>query len=147
MPSSKKRVLKVVLDANIWVSALLWGRKPAAVIKAAEDGKICIVTSEEIIGEISKVLTYPKLSKVYQTEDLRHEDLIEAMLKNANFVKVTKKYNVVLEHPADDKFIDCTLAAGADYIVSGDKHLLKIVSYKKNQIVTVNEFLQLIETK
>ncbi len=64
MPSSKKRVLKVVLDANVWVSALLWGGKPAAVIKAAEDGKICIVTSEEIVEEISKVLTYPKLSKV-----------------------------------------------------------------------------------
>jgi uncharacterized protein len=147
MPSSKKRVLKVVLDANVWVSALLWGGKPAAVIKAAEDGKICIVTSEEIVGEISEVLTYPKLSKVYQAEDLRHEDLIEAILKIVNFVKVTKKFNVVLEHSADDKFIDCGLAAGADYIVSGDKHLLKIVSYKKTQILSVNEFLYLIETK
>ena len=147
MPSSKKRVLKVVLDANVWVSALLWGGKPAAVIKAAEDGKISIVTSEEIVGEISQVLTYPKLSKIYQAENLRHEDLIEAVLKIAKFVKVTKKFNVVLEHSADDKFIDCALAAGADYIVSGDKHLLKIVSYKKTQILSVNEFLQLIETK
>lgn len=147
MPSSKKRVLKTVLDANVWVSVLLWGGKPAAVIKAAEDGKICIVTSEEIIGEPSNVLTYPKLSKVYQTENLRHEDLMEAILKIVNFVKVTKKFNVVLEHSADDKFIDCALAADADYIVSGDKHLLKIVSYKKTQILSVNEFLQLIETK
>lgn len=147
MPSSKKRVLKVVLDANVWVSALLWGGKPAAVIKAAEEGKICIVTSEEIVGEISQVLTYPKLSKVYQTKDLRHEDLMEAILKIVNFVKVTKKFNVVLEHSADNKFIDCALAAGADYIVSGDKHLLKIVSYKKTQILSVKEFLQLIETK
>ena len=89
-----------------------WGGKPAAVIKAAEDGKICIVTSEEIVGEISKVLAYPKLSKICQAEDLRHEDLIEAILKIVKFVKVTKKFNVVLEHSADDKFIDCALAAG-----------------------------------
>jgi uncharacterized protein len=147
MPSSKKRVLKIVLDANVWVSALLWGGKPAAVIKAAEEGKISIVTSEEIVGEINRVLAYPKLSKIYKAEDLHHEDLIEAVLKIAKFVKVTKKFNIVLEHTADNKFIDCAFAAGSDYIVSGDKHLLKIVSYKKTQILSVNEFLQLIETK
>jgi len=147
MPSSKKRVLKVVLDANVWVSALLWGGKPAAVVKAAEDGKICIVASEEIVDEISKVLNYPKLSKFCQTQEIGHEGLIEAILKIVNFVKVTKKFNVVLEHSADDKFIDCALAAGADYIVSGDKHLLKIVCYEKNPILSVNEFLKLIETK
>jgi len=94
---------------NVWVSALLWGGKPAAVIKAAEDGKIGIFASEEIIREISQVLTYPKLAKVFQAEGLRHEDLIEAVLKNVKFVKVTQKVNVVLEHPADDKFIDYAL--------------------------------------
>ena len=87
MPSSKKRVLKVVLDANVWISALIWGGKPAEVIKAAEDGKICVFASEEIVGEISQVLTYSKLSKVYQAEDLRHEDLIEAFLKLLNLSK------------------------------------------------------------
>ena len=39
MPSSKKHAPKAVLDTNVWVSALLWGGKPAAVIKAAEEGK------------------------------------------------------------------------------------------------------------
>lgn len=47
----------------------------------------------------------------------------------------------------DDKFIECAFAAGADYIVSGDKHLLKVACYKKTQIASVNEFLQIIETK
>ena len=69
------------------------------------------------------------------------------MLKTAKFVKVTQKLQVVVEHPADDKFIDCAQAAGADYIVSGDKHLLKIARYRKTQIVPVNKFLQLIQTK
>jgi predicted nucleic acid-binding protein len=69
------------------------------------------------------------------------------VLKIAKFVKVTQKLHVVVEHPADDKFIDCASAAGADYIVSGDKHLLKIACYRKTQIVSVNKFLQLIETK
>lgn len=138
---------KVVLDANVWVSALLWGGKPAEIVRAVEDGKVCIVTSEEIIGEISQVLNYPKLRKVYQAAGLRHENLIEAVLKVVKFVKVTEKVNVVAEHPADDKFIECALAADAEYIVSGDKHLLKIGEYKKTRILSVNEFLVVLEAK
>jgi len=140
-------VPKVVLDANVWVSALLWGGKPAEIVRAAEEGKVCIVTSEEIIGEISQVLNYPKLRKVYQAAGLRHEDLIEAVLKVVKFVEVTEKVNVVVEHPVDDKFIECALAAGADYIVSGDKHMLKLGGYKKTQVLSVSEFLLVLEAK
>ncbi|MEM2098820.1 MAG: putative toxin-antitoxin system toxin component, PIN family [Candidatus Bathyarchaeia archaeon] len=133
---------KVVLDINVWVSALLWGGKPAEIVKAAEEGKVAIVASEEIVWEISQVLNYPKLRKVYQAAGLRHKDLMEAVLKVVKFVEVSKRVSVVVEHPADDKFIECALAAGADYIVSGDRHLLKIGSYQKTRISTVSEFLQ-----
>ena len=147
MPSSKKHAPKAILDANVWVSALLWGGKPSEIIKAAENHKISIVLSEEIIKELSQVLAYPKLKKVYKAEGLRQEDLVEAVLKIGKFVKTTKKLNVVKEHPADDKFIECALAAGAEYIVSGDKHLLKIANYKKIQIFAVNEFLRILKAK
>lgn len=105
---------------------MLWGGKPAQIVKASEEGKVIIFLSEEIVGEISQVLTYPKLKKIYQLEGLHHQDLIEAVLKVGKFVEVSKKVHVVLEHPADDKFIDCAVAAKAGYIVSGDKHLLNI---------------------
>jgi putative PIN family toxin of toxin-antitoxin system len=144
MPSSKKQELKAVLDANVWAWALLWGGKPAEIIKAAEGSKVDIMVSEEIVREISQVLNYPKLAKVYKADGLLHEILIEAVLKIVQFVQVTKKVKVVLEHQADDKYIECALAAGASYIVSGDKHLLKVVRYKKIQIVSVNEFLSIL---
>lgn len=147
MPSSKKHAPKVVLDANVWISAMLWGGKPAAIIKAAEMGKVNIIVSEAIIGEISQVLNYPKLTKIYQAENLQHEELMEAVLRVAKFVEVTKKVNVVIDHPADDKYIECALAAGADYLVSGDKHLLNVGGYKGTRVVSVNEFLQIIESQ
>jgi len=147
MPSSRKRVPKVVLDVNVWVPVLLWGGNPAKIIKAAEEGKVATVASEEIVGKISQVLNYPKLRKVYQAAGLCLKDLIEAVLKVVKFVKVTEKVNVVVEHPADDKFIECALAAGADYIVSGDKHMLKIGGYKKTPILSVSEFLLVLEAK
>ena len=126
---------------------MLWGGKPAEIIKAAEGHRVSIFTSEEIVAEISHVLTYPKLKKAYQAERLRREDLIETVLKIGKFVKVTKKISVVHEHPADDKFIECASAARADYIVSGDKHLLTVGYYEKTQILSVIEFLQVLETK
>jgi putative PIN family toxin of toxin-antitoxin system len=147
MPSSKKQELKVVLDANVWVSALLWGGKPAEIVKAAEKGRIVVLLTEEIAGEISQVLAYPKIAKVYQAAGLRREDLVETVLKIGKFIQATRKVHVVVEHPADDKFVECALAANAAYIVSGDKHLLKVGSYKKTRILPVSEFLQVIEAK
>ena len=92
-------------------------------------------------------LTYAKIAKIYKAEGLPRDQLIEAVLKIAKFAKVTKKVKVVLEHPADDKVIECALAAKAEYIVSGDKHLLELTSYKETRILSVNEFLSIIEEK
>lgn len=126
---------------------MLWGGKPAEIIKSAEGQRVSILVSEEIVAEITQVLTYPKIKNVYKTLGLQSEDLIEAVLKIAKFVKVTKKLRVVEEHSADDKFIECAQAAGADYIISGDKHLLKVACYKKMQIVSVSEFIEIITKK
>jgi predicted nucleic acid-binding protein len=84
---------------------------------------------------------------VYKPLGLRSEDLIEAVLKIAKFVKVTKKLCVVEEHLADDKFIECAQSANADYIISGDKYLLKVACYKKTKIVSVNDFIEFITKK
>jgi putative PIN family toxin of toxin-antitoxin system len=103
--------------------------------------------SEDIVGEISQVLNYPKLRKIYEAEGLRHEELIESILKIVRFVRVTKLIKAVSEHPADDKFIECALEAKADHIVSGDKHLLSVGIYRKVKIISVNEFLQVLERR
>jgi len=139
-------VPKAVLDVNVWVSALLWGGKPAEIVKAAEQGKVRLVASEEILREISQVLNYPKLRKVYEAEEMSHEELIEAVLKVVQFVQVTRRVKVVLEHPADDKFLECALEAKANYVVSGDKHLLKVGKYGKIQVLSVSEFLQVLDS-
>ena len=97
------------------------------------------------MAEISQVLTYPKFQRIYQATGLRREDLIEQVLKTAKFVKVTNKLEIIHEHPADNKFIECALAAKAKYIVSGDKHVLKVDAYKKIKMLNASDFLKLIE--
>lgn len=136
----------MVLDTNVWVSALLWGGKPAEVVKAAEDRRLRIFISEEIVGEISRVLESPKLRQAYLGGGLGRRDLMEAVLKVCRFVKETKKVNIVEEHPADNKFIECALAAYADYLVSGDSRLLKVARHEKIDILSVRAFLDILAT-
>ena len=126
---------------------MLWGGKPAEIIKSAETQNVSIFLSEEIVAEITQVLTYSKIKNVYKTSGLTSEDLVKAVLKTAKFVKVTKKLHVVEEHSADDKFIECAKSAKADYIISGDKHLLKMACYKRTKIVSVSEFIQILTKK
>ena len=141
----KKQELKIVLDTNVWVSALLWGGKPAEIIVAAEQGKLCIYISEDITAEINQVLAYPKLERIYQTTGQHKDDLIEQVLKIAKLVKITSKVDVIKEHPADNKFLECALDAKADYIVSSDKHVLNVIAYKKIQTMLVSDFLKLLK--
>jgi len=60
------------------------------------------------------------------------------VLKTAKFVRTANKVDVIHEHPADNKFLECALAAKANYIVSGDKHLLRVVTYKKIEALPVS---------
>jgi uncharacterized protein len=100
--------------------------------------------SEDIVAEINQVLTYPKIERIYQTTELGKNELISQVLKNAKFVEVTSKVNVILEHACDNKFLECALDSKADYIVSGDKHVLKVVAFGKIKILSVRDFLELI---
>jgi len=67
------------------------------------------------------------------------------VLKIAKFVKPTSKVQVIQEHPADNSVLECAQAACADYIISGDKHILRLASFEKTKIVSVNDFLKLIQ--
>ncbi len=120
------------------------GRQPAAIIEAAEEDRIIVLISEDIVAEIAEVLTYPKLEKIYSPK-LRRKHMIEQVLKIAKLVKVKSRVKVIEEHPADNKFLECALSAKANYIVSGDKHVLKVLSYKQIKMLSVSDFLKLLE--
>lgn len=144
MRSSRKRRSTAVLDTNVWVSALIWGGFPAKIIEAAERCEVEIVTSMEIIAEIGETLSHPKLESVYSEAGLNRRDLAEAVLRVARVVEVDVSVDAVEKDPSDDKFIECALAGGADYIVSDDRHLLGLGCYEDVKIVRVGKFLEML---
>lgn len=64
------------------------------------------------------------------------------MKKDSLFVKPRQKLKIVLDDPDDDKFINCALEGKAKWIISGDKHLLNLKTFKEIKIFSPREFLE-----
>ena len=126
---------------------MVWGGPPAEVISAAANKRICIIMSEDIIDEISQTLAYPRLRRVYEDAGVNRQELIEVVLRVSRLVEVKTKVNVVHEDPADNKFLECAFDGKADFLVTGDEHLLRIEHYKRTRILTVREFLRILENQ
>lgn len=128
--------IKVVIDTNIYISAIFWQGKPRKVVDLGRTQDIQIFTSTEIEDEISeKLQTKFKLSRA---------EADRVMLDFSTFtipLSIKKKHRVVIDDPDDDKFIDCAMACGADFIITGDKHLLKLQQYMGIKVVKAAEFL------
>ena len=130
-------MLRAVVDTNIYISAIFWGGKPRHVIDLGRDGKIQIFTSEDIEQEV--------LDKLMTKFGLNADDAGRVMADFSTFTKpirVSRRIHVVKDDPDDDKFIECAVECGAEFIVSGDKHLLKKKKYKGIDIVNAATFLK-----
>jgi predicted nucleic acid-binding protein len=85
------------------------------------------------------------LARIYQTTPVGKNEQIQQVLKIGKLVKVTSKVDVIQEHVSDNKFLECALDSNATYVVSGDRHILNVVAYKKIKPVSVSDFLKLIQ--
>lgn len=142
-------MLRVVLDTNVFVSSLLSTQGlPAQVLHAWREGRYMLVTSPPIIAEIVEVLESPRISKKYLIgqEDIEH--LVDLLKTDTILVpgRAAVKGSVP-QDPRDEIFLACALDAKADCIVSGDRHLLDLRTYRGIPILTVNEFAEKLENQ
>lgn len=129
---------KIVIDTNIYISAIFWGGKPRTIVELGRNGYLSVFSSAEIEKEIDE-----KLRVKFK---LDADETVQIILDFSTFtipVKTTKRIEVIHEDPDDDKFIECAVSCGADYIVSGDKHLLKLKEYDGIKILNAADFLSL----
>lgn len=130
---------KVVLDTNIIVSAFGWGGKPADIMRLITGGEILNFTSVEMLTELKKVVGYSRLSF---SETLQAE-IIEIMFNASSIVERHESVNIIDDDTEDNKILECAISAGAEFVVSGDKHLLTLKSFEGIKIVTPEEFIKI----
>lgn len=142
-------MLRVVLDTNVFVSSLLSTEgTPAQLLNAWREGRYMLVTSPAIIAEVVEVLESPRISKKYLIRHQDVENLVDVLKTDA--VLVPGEAGVkgsVTRDPRDEMFLACAIDANADCIVSGDRHLLDLQTFRGIPILTVNEFAEELENQ
>lgn len=128
-----------MLDTNIFVSGIHWTGASRVVLDAWKRGTFELVVSAPILAEIVRTLQDFKL----KLDDDEFLWWYTTVVETAIFVSSVQKISIV-EDPDDDKFIEAAVAANASYILSQDKHLLKIGVYKNVHIVTPEHFVALL---
>ena len=138
---------RVVLDTNVFISGILTRRGVASrVLEHWRSRRFLLLVSPGIITEIKRTLNYPRLKKRYAITDGDISQLIELLERDA--LLVPGKADVagaVPGDPDDEKFLACAMKGQADFVVSGDHHLLKLGQYHDIPIISVRQFLELLE--
>ncbi len=130
--------VKVVFDTNIWISITLQKTLNDEFLQVKQ--KLTIYVSKDVMLEISKALLYPKIADILRKNDIDQKEILHAIAANSKIVEPKVKLNVVNEDQADNKILECALAASAEIIISGDKHLLELGKFKKTKILTHRKF-------
>lgn len=132
-------MIRVVLDTNTLISALLFSGTASRLVPLWQSRRITVLVSKEILQEYLRVLAYPK----FQLGDHEIRALVEEeLLPFAETVRVRRRLAVVRRDPEDDKFLECAVAGRAEHLVTGDRDLRELGSYRGITILTVGEFLE-----
>ncbi len=135
--------LRVVLDTNLLVSYLLThGKTMSRIIDFWENGNIDVLVSPTIIEELVEVLQRPRL-KQHMVSD--PQDLIDLLLSTAKQTSGDLTLQGACRDPKDDKFLACAVEGEASYLVSGDKDLLSLGTFRDVSIIRPIDFVSLIE--
>ena len=132
----------VVFDTNILFSALGWQGSPYFCVQMARTGKIKNLTCREILNEFDD-----KLRSKMNLTSAEATRAVAEILSFSQLVKIENKLRVVTADPDDDKILECALAGKADFIVSGDRHLLDLENYQGILILRANALIERMAAK
>lgn len=130
--------MRITVDTNVLVSALGWNGAEAAVIDMVLESRIELCLSAQILSEFYRVVKYPKLG--FTGEEI--DGFIGRILPCVLFVNPIKNIYVIDADPDDNKIIECAIAGESEFIISGDRHLLKLSEYEGIKILRAAEFLK-----
>lgn len=138
-------MLRIVLDANVYVSAYIRPEGPPGQIieRFLRDAAFEVVLSGEIVDEILQALAYPKVLKAVRTK-VDPELWFEDILVLAQLITGEYKITGVSKDPDDDKYLAAAVEGRAVLVVSGDPDLLSVGEHQSVRIITPRAFLGLL---
>lgn len=123
---------RLVLDTNILISGLLFGGPPRALLELALERLIELLTSAPLEHELERVLH----AKFPERLDAVILETQGALFDLAVHIEPAESLSVIKEDPDDNRVLECAVSGRADAIISGDRHLLALGSFRGIPILT-----------
>ena len=140
-------MIRVVLDANIYISALISSQgHPAAIINRWLAGEFEVLLSPPIVDEILRVTAYERLQRKYQKIRENRLEFVELISEQGIWVEPPETLAVVTADESDNRYLECAVAGGARYVVTGDEHLLQVGEYQGITVLSPAAFVTWLET-
>ena len=133
--------MRVVLDTNVLISAIFWTGRPKQLLNKVRRKECLFLTSQILLTELRAVLT--REDKPFRLSTVEADTVIRAMQDLALIVQPQSHLSVCRDE-SDNRVLECAVDGQADYIVSGDIHLLELQTFQDVDILTVKDFLDLI---
>ncbi len=129
---------RLVLDTNILISAVLFGGNPRRILELVISGTVDCTLSVAILDEVRDVLQRPKFGFSPQV----CFDIVEELRALCDIAAPSANLDIVRSDPDDNRILECALEAEADFIVSGDLHLLELGRFGKSRILSAADYLE-----
>jgi uncharacterized protein len=135
--------VRLILDTNVVMSALLWRGKPYQLLEAIRQRpNVQLYSSGALLEELADVLTRPAATKRLALIDKQAQELMLDFIASVEIVRTTPLSQPLCRDPDDDEVLALALAASAELIVSGDNDLLVLEQFEGVPIVNAAQALQ-----
>lgn len=135
-------MIRAVLDTNVFVSVFLLPGRLNRLVGLILGKRFIWLISGEILEEYASVACRP----LYRMSDDEMTALFYGVKEHAEWVRVRSSLSVIKQDPADDRFLACALDGRADWIVTGDRHLLALKEFNGIRIGPPSEFLKVLRS-
>jgi uncharacterized protein len=135
-------MLRIVVDANIVISGLVWRGPPHQLLVALSEDQFIAHTSYTLISELTRKLLGSKLGAELLKRDISAQQLVMSYSALCEIVSPAPLAQPVCRDSDDDAILACAKAANANLIVSGDKDLLVLGTFEGIPILTAVQALQ-----
>ncbi|MEK7547868.1 MAG: putative toxin-antitoxin system toxin component, PIN family [Patescibacteria group bacterium] len=127
--------MKIVLDTNVFISGIFWNGYPHQILMLWVSNKINILVTKKILSEYFRIL-----NKIDCSKDITKK--WGAFIIENSLLLEDKELVQFCRDPEDNKFLNCAITGGANYIVSGDNDLLSLKVIGSIKIVNPSQFLK-----
>jgi len=138
--------MRIVLDTNVWLSAIFWQGEASQIVELAENKnfKLDMVITKDILLEIRSVINREaKFQKFLENRMENIRTILATILDLAVLVEPARKVNVIAADPNDNKILEAAIAGKVDYIISYDTHLTDLKKFEHTKILTPAQFIHM----